>query len=68
MCKNGAVDEMHLHVLFSDGRGICSLFVFRVLEPQKQTVNVLFGLTIMTISDSCIMRLDNVICISYMGN
>lgn len=35
MGKNGAVDEVHLHVLFSDGRGIYSLFIFRVLEPQK---------------------------------
>lgn len=68
MCKNGAVDEVHLKVLFSNGRGIYSLFVFRVLEPQKHIVNVFFGLAIMIISVSYIMLLDNVISISYMGN
>jgi len=33
--KNGAVDEVHFQVLFSDGKDIYSLFIFSVLEPQK---------------------------------
>lgn len=33
--ENDAVNEVHLLVLFSDGRKIFILFIFRALEPQK---------------------------------
>lgn len=66
--ENDAVNEVHLLVLFSDGRKIFILFIFRALEPQNQVVSISFGLAIMIISGSDIMLLDNVISISYIGN